>query len=811
MPERSAPGQPTPVHAYVALRPAPAKPRPPRLTVENVKDHHAGEDMVDEVVRALEREGLAVTGRSPLGVSVTGPPDLVSRLFSARVAGEKYHPFEGPPGKLARLPALVHYWSEAPLAVPRPLAELVERVDLAPRIVYYADPDAPALAYHHLDVPEDVSRLMDARAAHDHGFTGAGVRVCVVDSGFHPHEWYAARGFSITLLGADNPEDDWYGHGTGITTNAMSVAPGAHFYGVKLGASGTAAFQLARTASPHVISCSWGTLSFDANLHDEIVDAVAHNIVVCFACGNGGPVGWPGSMSEVVSVGGVYADEHGNLHASDYASSGTSPHEPGRQVPDVCGLTGMQPMGIYIAMPTQDGSDCDSTFYAGGASFPDGDETGAADGWLAASGTSSACPAVAGVAALILEANPGLGPGEVKAALGASCRDVTAGVSASGEAAGPGADNATGAGLVDAFVAVHPVDVWLKDSADDNGCVPDTYNWPWTSPDIWVRPADDHGPDAGYEPEHGQANWVYVRVRNRGTQPAAAVAVRLYWADPSLAIAWPGAWRTSGIKVDGAPANLRMVGPVPPGGEVVTPAFEWWPPEPAALGDPGHACLLVRLECAQDPITREGDVTGDNNIAMRNVHVADVLPDMTFTFYVGVGAVKGLEGRATLVVDRSAAPRGVLVGLAPLAPEARPAPPEPVSGREPARKKRSRAAGGVRTIRNVEPKVLVEPLRLVRGTRQRIAVSVRAPRTAKAGDEYVVRVSEKIGETVAGHVTLVARVVDKAPYVGDKATGVYHKWSCPGAAGIRPDKKVLFRTGHGARALKYRPCGKCRS
>jgi hypothetical protein len=57
---------------------------------------------------------------------------------------------------------------------------------------------------------------------------------------------------------------------------------------------------------------------------------------------------------------------------------------------------------------------------------------------------------VAGVAALLLQKKPGMSPAEVKDKLMATARDVTTGTSGTGETAGPGMDDATGAGLVDA-------------------------------------------------------------------------------------------------------------------------------------------------------------------------------------------------------------------------------------------------------------------------------------------------------------------------------------------------------------------------
>jgi subtilisin family serine protease len=86
------------------------------------------------------------------------------------------------------------------------------------------------------------------------------------------------------------------------------------------------------------------------------------------------------------------------------------------------------------------------------------DLTAADDGWAVFSGTSAAAPQIAGVCALMLEANPALKPADVKRILCATARKVTDGSARSmgvipSEAPLSGAD-ATGAGLVDAFAAV---------------------------------------------------------------------------------------------------------------------------------------------------------------------------------------------------------------------------------------------------------------------------------------------------------------------------------------------------------------------
>jgi subtilisin family serine protease len=92
-------------------------------------------------------------------------------------------------------------------------------------------------------------------------------------------------------------------------------------------------------------------------------------------------------------------------------------------------------------LPVQPGATLDGITPSTGASD---------DGWGLFSGTSAACPQVAGVVALLLEKKPGLSPADVKKKLMDTARDITTGTSGTGETAGPGNDDATGAGLVDA-------------------------------------------------------------------------------------------------------------------------------------------------------------------------------------------------------------------------------------------------------------------------------------------------------------------------------------------------------------------------
>jgi subtilisin family serine protease len=156
-------------------------------------------------------------------------------------------------------------------------------------------------------------------------------------------------------------------------------------------------------------------------------------------------------MREVISAGGVFVAEDGQMLASDYASAFDSRIYPGRHVPDLCGLVGQAANGAsYIMLPVASGAALDAR----------SDGTRPDDGWGVFSGTSDAAPQLAGVCALLLEKNPGLTPSEVKSVLAAAARDVVLGAAnpasnanAGAMPAATGVDGATGSGLVDAFAA----------------------------------------------------------------------------------------------------------------------------------------------------------------------------------------------------------------------------------------------------------------------------------------------------------------------------------------------------------------------
>ncbi len=339
----------------------------------------------------------------------------------------------------------------------------------------FPSPIPPNSPKYHLRLPGDLATALGAQAARQKGFRGEGVSVAMPDSGWYRHPYFTANGYKIkkplVAIPGTNPSKDPVGHGTGESANIFAIAPGAVLQPLRAtDANGkffgaVTAFLKAKALAPRIMTNSWGGDSFyppfagpdagDLAWAAEILDAVENGILVIFSAGNGQFSVEP-QVPGVLSAGGAFLDSNGQLHASSYASGYRSPWFNQEIVPTVCGLVGMQPRAQYLMLPVQPGCELDREESAF-ASAEAGDGTTATDGWALFSGTSAAAPQIAGAAALILGAKPALRPAQVIEALSKTAVDVRNGRSfpqVFNEPAGPGRDNATGWGLINASAAV---------------------------------------------------------------------------------------------------------------------------------------------------------------------------------------------------------------------------------------------------------------------------------------------------------------------------------------------------------------------
>lgn len=437
------------------------------ITTQNVNDFRSSQTDIRDAIRVLEDAGFKVfsDASSDITLSVGGTAKQFKDFFGAKLSKQKT---EVGPETTMTFMGTSDDPAEALMQAPDQFQQLLEGAVIARPPQYFAasaiPPVAPidSAAYQYLTVPDGVSVIMRSARVHRLGVTGKDVVVGMIDTGLFKHPFYRERGYRLlaTLLGpgASDAASDANGHGTGEAANIFANAPDCRLRMVKAGNDPVGSFNvlLNSTPKPQVCTNSWGynvdhggpIPNWLKPLEAAIANAVASGVTVCFSAGNGHKA-FPGSHPDVISVGGVHVNLPNILdfEASSYASSFQSGFYPGRKCPDVCGLTGKRVniggggKAPSLLLPVQEGASLDSIAPTTG---------GTSDGYGLFSGTSAACPQIAGIVALMLEKDPTLTPEKVKEKLIKSARDVKKGTTANGDTAVVGPDLATGAGLADA-------------------------------------------------------------------------------------------------------------------------------------------------------------------------------------------------------------------------------------------------------------------------------------------------------------------------------------------------------------------------
>jgi subtilisin len=268
--------------------------------------------------------------------------------------------------------------------------------------------------------------LVKAPQAWARGYKGSGVKVAVLDTGIANHPDLVISG-GVSFVPGVVSFNDGHSHGThcagiiGARNNSIGVigvAPLASLYAVKVltdAGSGSTSWILAgmawaRLNGMNVVSMSLGSDSCQSAAYtNAIAQLNAAGVTIVCAAGNSGGTAFPCVGSPANSPGAIaVAAVNINKVRASFSSSGTSCCPPGGNP-------------VNISAP---GVSINSTIPGG---------------YGVKSGTSMACPHVAGAAALVKQRFPAFTPAQVRAKLLATAADL--GV--------PGNDPLYGAGLVD--------------------------------------------------------------------------------------------------------------------------------------------------------------------------------------------------------------------------------------------------------------------------------------------------------------------------------------------------------------------------
>jgi hypothetical protein len=160
-------------------------------------------------------------------------------------------------------------------------------------------------------------------------------------------------------------------------------------------------------------------------------------------------------------------------------------------------------------------------------------------------------------------------------------------------------------------------DLWLKDDATDTLGNNDWAGRFWDSPDIWVRNKDDNGL-SHQQPEYGQDNWLYARVRNKST----SVAIRHFIVAFNIK---QFAGTQFSYPADFLPCTAVATGfNLVPGASMVVKAR--WPRNKIPPAG-NHACIVAAVITRNDHPIIGKFVWESNNLAQKNLTIVDLKPN----------------------------------------------------------------------------------------------------------------------------------------------------------------------------------------
>jgi len=266
-------------------------------------------------------------------------------------------------------------------------------------------------------------------------------------------------------------------------------------------------------------------------------------------------------------------------------------------------------------------------------------------------GTSSACPNVAGVVALILSFNPNFTQNQVRYIIESTADKIQAssynyltwGTYPNGtwsHQAGYGRINASSAlkKVLNCYYVNKPLDLYIGDSHNDVGQEPNTNaEFPWNSSNIWNRLNNDNY-STHQNPRHHSVypNYVYVRVKNKGCLPSSINdSLELYWSKFATSASWHYQWDESDTNNEliypqrGKPIGKLKIPIIQPGQEAIM-VFEWYntlnPIDYAQINSNRWLySLLARIVAPDDPmvfsenINTYENILNNNNIAYRSL------------------------------------------------------------------------------------------------------------------------------------------------------------------------------------------------
>jgi len=276
----------------------------------------------------------------------------------------------------------------------------------------------------------------------------------------------------------------------------------------------------------------------------------------------------------------------------------------------------------------------------------------------------------------------------------------------------------------------------------------------WESPDVWTL-----GSLGINQPVAGEPTQVFARVTNLGLADANGVTIQYWWANPSIAI---------------TPASVHPIGlltgiTIPAQNSMVFQSPTDWTPIQV---NNGHECLIVQAFIPViDPLTDPMHPTGDRHVGQKNEQLVMLAQSQRFEFKLEARNFTAQEQQVAVEVRQGLIPRnfaGRFGGArhlpARLLDPAISIPVEIAIGAQPAGTTATTTEG---TAYKAPDAAAVAPGIDCRGPAQArqtqlfrpaevrpVVIAGALPPNASPGEVYVIRISQSVGQVLAGGYTL---------------------------------------------------------
>lgn len=155
------------------------------------------------------------------------------------------------------------------------------------------------------------------------------------------------------------------------------------------------------------------------------------------------------------------------------------------------------------------------------------------------------------------------------------------------------------------------VDVYIDDGRDGEYQYLDNF---WVTTDI-INRTQPGSTFVHQVPILNSTNYIYVKIKNRGTSSANNIVVKGFHCKPGGGLVWPQDWQPMQT------AQINVQGSLGSGQSTIVGPFQWVPTQQ------GHECILMTISATGDeantetvdPVPHWFLVPNDNNVAQRNV------------------------------------------------------------------------------------------------------------------------------------------------------------------------------------------------